>query len=60
MLVKSCDVLSGPGEQYQVLHELHEGTRLELRKVRDGWASVRIGDNINGFVKETELGVVIP
>ena len=55
VVAKSADVMSGPGDKYQVLHELHEGTLVELREEREGWASVRLGDNVNGFVKASQV-----
>lgn len=58
VLVRSADVMSGPGDQYQVLHELHEGTRVEILEQQEGWASIRLGDAIKGFVELSELGVV--
>jgi len=58
VLSRSADVMSGPGDQYQVLHELHEGTRVEVRDQGEGWINVRIGENVNGFVKADLLGIV--
>ena len=58
VVVKSADVMSGPGDKYQVLHELHEGTRVDVREVRDSWVSVRIGENINGFLKADQVRIV--
>lgn len=58
VLNKSVDIMSGPGDNYQVLHELHEGTKVEVREIRGDWANVRIGDNVNGFVPKKAIGVV--
>lgn len=58
VLTKNADIMSGPGDNYQVLHELHEGTRVEVREVRGEWANVRIGDNVNGFMPVKLLGIV--
>ena len=58
VLSKSADIMSGPGDRYQVLHELHEGTKVQVKEIREGWANVRIGESINGFVKIDLLGLV--
>lgn len=58
VLTKTADIMSGPGESYQVLHELHEGTKVEVREIREGWANVNIGDDVNGFMPLEILGVV--
>jgi len=56
--VRAADVYSGPGTQYQVLNELHEGTRFEVRDVRDGWVSLRVDDRVGGFVQANQVGLV--
>jgi len=73
VVVKSVDVMSGPGDKYQVLHELHEGTRVDIRNAdmngadirsadvherRDEWVNVRIGESINGFLKADQIRIV--
>jgi len=58
VLARSTDVMSGPGDQYQVLHELHEGTRVDVRSQDGEWINVRIGETVNGFVKADLLGLV--
>ncbi|HSQ42408.1 MAG TPA: tetratricopeptide repeat protein [Fibrobacteraceae bacterium] len=58
VVTRSTDVMSGPGDKYQVLHELHEGTQVEIREMRDGWANVRIGESVNGFVPLKQIAVV--
>lgn len=58
VLTKSADIMSGPGDTYQVLHELHEGTKVEVREIRSNWANVRIGDNVNGFMPVHALGII--
>jgi tetratricopeptide (TPR) repeat protein len=55
---RSADVYSGPGQQYQVLNELHEGTRFEVREVQNGWVSLRVDDRVGGFVPSSQVGLV--
>lgn len=58
VLERAVDVMSGPGDQYQVLHEIHEGTVVEVQKLREDWMNVHLGDQISGFVKSEKMGVV--
>lgn len=54
----SADVTSGPSDKAQTLNMLSEGTAVEILDTKDGWAHVRLGEKINGFVKVGELGIV--
>jgi len=58
VLVRAADVYSGPGKQYQVLNELHEGTRFEVLDVRENWVSIRVDDRVGGFVRQDQVGLV--
>ncbi len=58
VISRSADVYSGPGKQYQVLNELHEGTSFEVRDVQDGWVSIRVDDRIGGFLPIGQVGLV--
>lgn len=58
VIARSADVYSGPGKQYQVLNELHEGTSFEVREVQDGWVSIRVDDRIGGFLPIAQVGLV--
>lgn len=55
---RDADVMSGPGAKFQVLHELHEGTVVEVRELSGDWVSVRLGDQIAGFVARKNLEVI--
>lgn len=54
----SADVTSGPSDKAQTLNMLSEGTAVEILDAKDGWAHIRLGEKINGFVKIGELGIV--
>lgn len=54
----SADVTSGPSDKAQTLNMLSEGTAVEILDTKDGWAHIRLGEKINGFVKVGELGIV--
>ncbi len=54
----AVDVMSGPGEQFQVLATLHAGTVLELQGVQGEWRTVRLGEELVGFVPSGALRLV--
>lgn len=58
VIVRAADVLSGPGAQYQVLNELHEGTSFEVRSVQEGWVAIRVDSRIGGYVRASQVGLV--
>lgn len=58
--VRATDVYSGPGKQYQVLNELHEGTSFEVLSVKGEWVSIKVDNRIGGFVQKNEIGLVNP
>lgn len=58
--VRATDVYSGPGKQYQVLNELHEGTSFEVLSVKGDWVSIKVDNRIGGFVQKNEIGLINP
>ncbi len=58
VIAESADVTSGPSDKSQTLNMLSEGTSVEVLDLKDGWAHVRLGEKINGFIKLGELGIV--
>jgi tetratricopeptide (TPR) repeat protein len=58
VLSKNLDIFSGPGEGYQVLSKVHEGTKFEIKELAKGWAKVKLPNGTGGYVKFSELGKI--
>jgi tetratricopeptide (TPR) repeat protein len=52
------EVYSGPGENYQLLTRVHEGTKFSLEQVSGEWASVKLLNGTGGWVRFAELGKI--
>ena len=52
------EVYSGPGENYQVLIKIHEGTKVEVVENQGEWLSVKLANGKGGFVRTQQLGKV--
>jgi tetratricopeptide (TPR) repeat protein len=55
VLTAEADIMSGPGDRYQVLHEIHEGTLVQIQDVRGDWANIKVGESVTGFVKNSQI-----
>jgi tetratricopeptide (TPR) repeat protein len=58
VLKPAAEMLSGPGENFQVLTKVHEGTKLEIVDTRGDWVSVKLANGKGGFVRLSDLGKV--
>lgn len=58
VLTPSLEMYSGPGDNYQVLTKVHEGTKFEIVEVRGDWASVKLLNGKGGYVRYADLGKV--
>jgi tetratricopeptide (TPR) repeat protein len=58
VLKPSVEMYSGPGENFQVLTQVHEGTRFEIVETRGDWVSVKLANGKGGFVRLADLGKV--
>jgi tetratricopeptide (TPR) repeat protein len=58
VLKPSIEMYSGPGENFQVLTQVHEGTRFEIVETRGDWVSVKLANGKGGFVRLADLGKV--
>ena len=58
VLSPTLEIYSGPGESYQVLSKVHEGTKFKIEKISGNWAKVKLPNGTGGFVKYTELGKI--
>lgn len=58
VLKPSIEMFSGPGESFQVLTQVHEGTKFEIVETRGDWVSVKLANGKGGFVRLADLGKV--
>ncbi len=52
------EVFSGPGDTYQLLTRVHEGTKFTIEQVSGEWASVKLANGTGGWVRYAELGKI--
>jgi len=58
VLKPAVEMFSGPGENFQVLTQVHEGTKFEIVETRGEWVSVKLANGKGGFVRLADLGKV--
>ncbi len=58
VLKPAVEMFSGPGENFQVLTKVHEGTKFEIVETRGEWVSVKLLNGKGGFVRLSDLGKV--
>jgi tetratricopeptide (TPR) repeat protein len=58
VLKPAIEMYSGPGENFQVLTQVHEGTKFEIVETRGDWASVKLANGKGGYVRLADLGKV--
>jgi tetratricopeptide (TPR) repeat protein len=58
VLKPAVEMFSGPGETFQVLTQVHEGTKFEIVETRGEWVSVKLANGKGGFVRLADLGKV--
>jgi tetratricopeptide (TPR) repeat protein len=58
VLKPAVEMFSGPGESFQVLTQVHEGTKFEIVETRGEWVSVKLANGKGGFVRLADLGKV--
>lgn len=58
VLTPALEMYSGPGDNYQLLTKVHEGTRLEIVEMHGEWASVKLANGKGGYVRLADLGKV--
>lgn len=58
VLKPAVEMFSGPGESFQLLTQVHEGTKFEIVEIRGEWASVKLANGKGGFVRLADLGKV--
>ncbi len=58
VLKPAVEMFSGPGENFQLLTKVHEGTKFEIVETRGDWVSVKLFNGKGGFVRLSDLGKV--
>lgn len=58
VITPSVGMYSGPGDTYQLLTKVHEGTKFEIVEVHGDWASVKLLNGKGGYVRLADLGKV--
>ncbi len=58
VLKPAVEMFSGPGETFQLLTQVHEGTKFEIVETRGEWVSVKLLNGKGGFVRLADLGKV--
>lgn len=49
---------TGPGRNYMVSFDLHDGAELKVRKLQDGWYHVELPDGKREWVEESRIEIV--
>jgi len=58
IITTSTSLYSGPGKNYQLLTELHEGTSFSVLEESSGWSKVKLPNGQGGWVPSHHLGKV--
>jgi len=58
VVVKETDVHTGPGDNYMVSFDLHDGTEVTTRKSDNGWYQVELPDGRRGWIRESHLEII--
>jgi len=53
-----CEMYSGPGDTYQLLTRVHEGTKFNLVQQNGEWISVTLTNGKGGWVRLSDLGKI--
>ncbi len=58
VLEPEARLYSGPGEQYELLFRVHEGTSFTIESRHGEWLSVKLPDGRGGFIRHDKIGEV--
>ncbi len=56
VLDSTLNLYSGPGEDYQLLSKIHEGTKVEVADAKETWALIKLPNGLGGYVRIGALG----
>ena len=58
VLDRTADLRSGPAAREQVIATVHAGAELDVKGRSGDWIQVRVGENLEGWLPATAVGVV--
>lgn len=58
VVVSEADIHTGPGDNYMVTFNLHDGTELEVRKRGEEWSQVELPDGRRGWARNAHIETV--
>lgn len=58
ILQPQVEVKSGPGEEYTTNFPLHEGSKVRIRQLQEGYYLISLPNGYNGWVKKEFIGVI--
>jgi tetratricopeptide (TPR) repeat protein len=58
VVAKEVDVHTGPGDNYLISFNLHDGTELKTRKATDNWYQIELPDGRRGWVRHSDLDMI--
>lgn len=58
VVVNETDIHTGPGDNYMVSFNLHDGTELEVRKRGEDWSQIELPDGRRGWARNAQIEIV--
>jgi hypothetical protein len=56
VLTDVTSVNEGPDDNYQAIFKVHAGLRVRITEKEQGWVRIRLGNGLEGWLKERDLG----
>lgn len=53
-----ASVRTGPGDNYLVSFDIHDGAELDIRKRADGWYRVELPDGRRGWIRDSQVEII--
>ncbi len=58
VVVEEADIRTGPGDNYMVSFNLHDGAELEIRKRGEDWSQIELPDGRRGWARNAQIEVI--
>ena len=58
VVVEEADLHTGPGHNYMVSFNLHDGAEMKVRKRENGWYQIELPDGRRGWLKDSRIEIV--
>jgi tetratricopeptide (TPR) repeat protein len=58
VVVDEADIRTGPGDNYIVSFNLHDGAELEVRKRGEDWSQIELPDGRRGWARNAQIEVI--